>query len=145
MIEYERRDFDGSWNIHEPDAPATNTGITSAEQIAKCNTLTVMDITESNNDGCPMASGGTCVAESDVSVIAYNAANGLSYKWKIISGNVTFLSDGVGGFIDNTQTIAVRSSSGKDETFTVECTLTDGDGNQAAKQATFTHDRSVVI
>jgi len=144
MENIKRRDIQPSWNINEPDAPSIPQGVTTAKNISRCTDITIMRINEESVGSCDFATGQVCMAESVYKVDAFNAKNGITYKWEIVSGNASFTVDPAGHPIDDLEIANVRSTGDTDTLIELKCTVTDGDGNQVAKTEHFTHARTQV-
>ncbi len=126
----------------------TPKGVVTPADIARCHALTITDIDEWLMGECIYSSPDTdCVATSTYEVIYHNEDNlngPTTFLWSIVSGNVSFLSDGSGGYDNTSQMVNVRSSSGADEEFELECTVTDGAGETSSFSKVFIHLHSQV-
>ena len=123
-------------------------GVVTPADIARCHALTITNIDKGSIGECTYSSPDTeCISTSTYEVIYHNEndINGqTTFLWSIVSGNVSFLADGSGGYANTDQIVSVRSSSGADEEFELECTITDGAGETSIFSKTFIHLHSQV-
>ena len=144
MENIKRRNVEPSWNINEPDAPATPQGVTTSANISRCTDINIMGFDEVSAGACQFATAQPCMAESVYKVNVFNAKNGITYKWEIVSGSASFTVDANAHPIDNLQIATVRSTGNTDTLIELKCTVTDGDGNQTSHTEHYTHVRTHV-